>query len=380
MTSTTLRVGIVGLKPEESWAAVAHVPALRSMPDIFTITGVANSSLQSSDAAAEALRVPQAFANGFELVRSPEIDVVTVTITVPQHLEIVKAALEAGKHVYCEAPLGNGLAEAQEMAALARRKGVVAVVGHQARTAPEILYLRRLMADGYVGRVLSSTLTGWGGGWGATAGNLSRLGYLLDAANGATMLTIPFAHTMAALRDVLGDIADLYAIVDTRRTEVRSADDGSLLPMTAPDQVAVTASLADGAPLSIHYVGGMPKGGDGLVWDIHGTAGDIRVTAPSGHAQMAQLSLFGARADDDTLQPLPVPEVFAEGAAAQPIPGNVARTYARMARDIHTGSRTATTFEDAVGVHHLLDAIEASARTGQRVSVDATNRPLPFLD
>jgi predicted dehydrogenase len=62
---------------------------------------------------------------------------------------IVKAAIGAGKHVYCEWPLGNGLASAG--------KGVLGVVGTEARAAPEIGYLKQLIADGFVGDVLSTT-------------------------------------------------------------------------------------------------------------------------------------------------------------------------------------------------------------------------------
>lgn len=80
--------------------------------------------------------------------------------------------------------------------------------------------------------------------------------------------------------------------------------------MTAADQVLVLARLANGAPLSLHYVGGMPKVADGFVWDIHGTLGDIRVTAPFGHAQMAQLSLMGAKTGETAMRALAVPERF----------------------------------------------------------------------
>ena len=134
------------------------------------------------------------------------------------------------------------------------------------------------------------------------------------------MLTIPVGHTLAALRDVLGDLIELSAILETRVHEARSDDDGALLPMTAADQVLVQARLANGAPLSLHYVGGMPKVADGFVWDIHGTLGDIRVTAPFGHAQMAQLSLMGAKTGETAMRALAVPERFAEGAMPGPLP------------------------------------------------------------
>jgi len=163
MAAERFRVGIVGLQPGRSWAARAHIPALRALSESYEIVGVANTSLVSAEKAAAATGLPRAFADVAELVATPEIDVVTVAVKVPHHLEIVKAAIEAGKHVYCEWPLGNGLAEAKELATLARAKGILGVAGTQARVAPEIEYLRQLIADGFVGDVLSTTLVGRGG-------------------------------------------------------------------------------------------------------------------------------------------------------------------------------------------------------------------------
>jgi predicted dehydrogenase len=93
------KVRIVGLQPGRSWAARAHIPALRALSESYDIVGVANTSLASAEKAAAATGVPRAFADVAELVAAQEVDVVTVTVKVPHHLEIVKAAIEAGKHV-----------------------------------------------------------------------------------------------------------------------------------------------------------------------------------------------------------------------------------------------------------------------------------------
>src|SRR5260370_20621069 len=208
-------VGIVGVEPDRSWAARSHIPALRALPEIFEIIGVANTTKASAEAAAAATGLPRAFADGAELVAAPEVDIVTVAVQVPPHLEIVKAAIGAGKHVYCEWPLGNGLAEAKEMAGLAQAKGVLGVVGTQARVAPEIEYLRHLIADGFVGDVLSTTLVARGGSLqgGGSIPNKKSWAYLLDRSNGATLLTIPKCHTLAALKDVFGAGAPVSAVL-----------------------------------------------------------------------------------------------------------------------------------------------------------------------
>src|SRR5216110_1826380 len=161
-----IRVGIIGANPDRGWAAQAHIPALRSLADDFEITALSTSRRESADASSKLFGVPTAFDNHQELVSSPAVDVVAVTVKVPYHLELASAALEAGKAVYCEWPLGNGLKEAETLAGLAQEKGVLAVAGLQARAAPAVAYVHDLIEQGYVGEVLSTTLIGSGMGWG----------------------------------------------------------------------------------------------------------------------------------------------------------------------------------------------------------------------
>ena len=371
MPGKRFKVGIVGLQPGRSWAARAHVPALRALSESFEIVGVANTSLTSAEKAAAETGLPRAFADVAELIAAPEVDIVTVTVKVPPHLGIVKAAIAAGKHVYCEWPLGNGLAEAEEMAALAQAKGVLGVVGTQARVAPEIEYLRQLIADGFVGDVLSTTLVARGGALqgGGSIPNKKTWAYLLDRSNGATLLTIPVGHTLAALRDVFGEVAEVSSVLAVRRPTALAVDTGETLPVTAPDQVLVSGAFASGVPISIHYRGGTARDGDGLFWEIHGTNGDIRVSGPSGHTQMVQLSLKGARGEEKTLRPLKVPAPYRAGWPEDVEPGNVARLYARMARDLREGTRSAPSFEDAVAVHRIIAAIESAAERGRRIAL-----------
>jgi predicted dehydrogenase len=361
-------VGIVGLQSGRSWAARGHIPALRALPDTFEIIGAANTSKASAEAAATATGLPRAFADVDELIAAKEVDIVVVAVRVPSHLEIVKAAIGAGKHVYCEWPLGNGLAEAKEMAALAQAKGVLGVVGTQARVAPEIEHLRHLIADGFVGDLLSTTLVARGGALqgGGAIPDKKTYAYLLDRTNGATLLTIPLGHTLAALRDVFGEVAEVSSMLSVRRPTALVADTGETLPVSAPDQVLVSGAFASGVPLSIHYRGGAARDGNGLFWEINGTEGDIRVSGTSGHTQMVQLSLKGARGEEKTLRPLEVPASYRVGWPEEVEPGNVARLYARMARDLREGTHTAPSFDDAVALHRIIAAIEQAAESGSR--------------
>lgn len=358
MTDELIRVGFIGLNPGIHWAATAHIPALKALPDQYEVVGVANTSLASAERAAEAFSLQHAFENAQALVSSPEVDLVVVTVKVPHHRELVTAALNAGKHVYCEWPLGNGLAEARELADLAEKKGAVAAIGTQMRVAPELAYLRQLIAEGFVGQVLSTTLVGSGNSWGAETD--AAHAYLYDKNNGATMLSIPLGHTLAGMRDVLGGFADLSARIMTRRDTVQVVDAGETIPVTSPDQVMVHGTLDSGASVSIHYRGGMSRGTN-LLWEINGTEGDIQVTGANGHAQLVQLSIRGANGDMTELAPLTPPASGYEGWPSDAVSRNVARMYALVAQDIRSGTRSAPSFRDAVALHETIDAIERSA-------------------
>lgn len=347
---------------------MAHLPALRALGASFEIAGVANSTRESAEAAARATGLPRAFADVAELVSSPDVDIVAVTVKVPHHHAIVSAALAAGKHVYCEWPLGNGLRETRELAGLARNAGVHAVVGTQARYAPAICQMGDLIADGYVGEILSTTLVGTGMNWGAEVSAANA--YTYDAGNGATMLSIPVGHTLAALTGILGGVAEVSATMALRRTQVHNIDTGETIAATAPDQVLANGVLDSGAPISLHYRGGMAHG-SGLLWEVNGTEGDLRISGPGGHAQMVPLTLSGGRGGDTFLKPIPLAEKYASDDTDGPVAGNVRRVYQALAQDLANGSRLAPGFDDAVATHRIIAAIEEAARTGRRVRPDS---------
>ena len=357
-----IRVGIIGANPDRGWAAQAHIPALRSLADDFEITALSTTRPESADAAGKLFDVAAAFDNHQELVNSPAVDVVAVTVKVPYHLELATAALEAGKAVYCEWPLGNGLKEAETLAALAKKQGALAVAGLQARSAPAVAYLRDLVEQGYVGEVLSTTLVGSGMGWGPTVEPFNA--YLNDKKNGATMLSIALGHTADALCYCLGEARELSATTTMRRKTFTVAATGESMAMNADDQVAVSGLLDGGAAFSIHYRGGVSRGTN-LLWEINGTEGDLQLTATGGQPQIWELDVRGGKGAHSSLDDLPVPEQYRWSPPQGP-GTNVAQAYARFARDYREGTHFCPTFEDAVTRHRMLDAIETAAATGQR--------------
>ncbi len=359
-----IRVGIIGANPDRGWAAQAHIPALKSLSDDFEITALSTSRRESADAASKLFGVPFAFDNHQDLVNSAAVDVVAVTVKVPYHLELATAALGAGKAVYCEWPLGNGLSEARILAALAKKKGVLAVVGLQARSAPSVAYVHDLIKQGYVGEVLSTTLIGSGMGWGPTVERYNA--YMNDKKNGATMLSIAIGHAADALCHCLGEVRELSATMTLRRKSFTITQTGESKPMTSDDQVCVTGLLEGGAALSIHYRGGVSRGTN-LLWEINGTEGDLQLTAAGGQAQIFEMTIRGGKGAQSSLEVLPVPEQYRWSSLQGPGPStNVAQAYARFARDYREGTHLCPTFDDAVTRHRMLNAIETAAATGQR--------------
>src|SRR5436190_17496030 len=203
----TLGVGIVGVSPVRGWAATAHIPALRALPN-YELRALSTHNADSARTLGEAFGVSPAvvFSDYEQMVTQPDIDVVAVTVKAPRHRELVAAALAAGKAVYCEWPLGRDLDDARAMAALAAEQGVRTVVGLQGRQAPAIGFVQELLSDGYVGEVLSTTMVGVSVASGSV---VQANAYMLDETNGANALTIAVGHSLDTLSYVLGEFADL---------------------------------------------------------------------------------------------------------------------------------------------------------------------------
>ena len=361
-----IRVGIIGANPDRGWAAQAHIPALKSLPDDFEITALSTSRRESADAASKRFGVPLAFDNHQDLVNSADVDVVAITVKVPHHFELATAALAAGKAVYCEWPLGNGLKEAENLAALAKKKGVLAVAGLQARSAPSVAYVRDLIEQGYVGEVLSTTLIGSGMGWGPTVEPYNA--YLNDKKNGATMLSIALGHAADALCYCLGEVRELSATMTVRRKSFTIAETGESKPMTAEDQVA-SPDCSRAGPRSRSTIAAGISRGTNLLWEINGTEGDLQLTAAGGQAQIFEMTVRGGKGAQSSLEVLPVPQQYRWSPPQGPST-NVAQAYARFARDYREGTHLCPTFDDAVTRHRMLDAIETAAATGQRQALN----------
>src|SRR5438270_9664128 len=294
MPESRLGVGIIGVSPARGWAATAHIPALRALPN-YEIRALSAHSAESARAAGEVFEISAVFTDHQQLVTQPDIDVVAVTVKVPHHRELVSSALSAGKAVYCEWPLGRDLDDARAMAALAAERHVQTVVGLQGRQAPAIELVQELLRDGYVGEVLSTTMVGLSIPGDAV---VSANAYMLDRGNGANLLTIGVGHSLDTLNYVLGEFAELSAVSDLRRPFIKIEETGEEVAKTAADQIAAIGTLVSGATASVHIREAV-AGGTGFLWEINGADGTLRITADAPLPGIFPLAVAGAQGGEE---------------------------------------------------------------------------------
>ncbi|MBM4418999.1 MAG: Gfo/Idh/MocA family oxidoreductase [Chloroflexi bacterium] len=361
-----IRVGIVGATTTvggSGWGANAHVPALRSLPE-YELRAVCTAHPETAASSARAFGTPLAYHDFDAMVADPTIDLISVVVRVPGHHSLVMKALAAGKHVFCEWPLGASVAEAEEMANLAAARGLRTAVGFQAQSDPVLNHARTLVADGYVGTVMTVHLVSLGQA--IVERGAGRI-WQGRRANGANTLTIAAGHAIDALCHVVGDFAEVDARLTTTIRQWRNPETGETLEVDSPDWISVAGRLVSGAEVSF-LTATVPTHPRGTDLAIYGTRGSLHIAAPS--LNIGPSALRGAQGSA-ALEALATPAALtlAPDAPAGP-PRNVAHEYRRFAPAIASGERYPTDFAHAVQRHRLIAAIERSAAEGRRVAVN----------
>ena len=349
------------------WARDAHIPALSALPE-FEITAVSTSRRETAEETARHFNISHAFADPYQMIQHPDIDLVSICVRVPFHHRLGMAALNAGKHLYCEWPVAATAEQAQQMRDLALRNGVHHMAGLQARAAPAFNRVRDMVADGYVGEVLSATMIITTPTWGS---EFTRdWAYMADRSSGNTLMSSPGGHAIDALCYCLGEFKELSSVVANRRKQIKIVETGEMIPMTAADQVSISGVLECGAVASIQLKAGISNG-TGFLFEIHGTDGSLAIVPTDPHQatyiQVSEFAVLGAQAGKPLAHVL-IPENYRRVPAAVPagLPFNVAHLYMRMAEGIREGKSVSPDFDVAVKRHQLLDVIQRASDTGIR--------------
>ena len=350
-----LRIGFAGANAERGWAKDAHFPALKALPGL-AVHAVSARTQDLADAAAAAFGAVRAFGDSLAMARDPGVDVVAVTVKVPEHRAIVLAALEAGKHVYCEWPLARDLAEAEELAETAQKAGTHVAIGLQGANALAVRHAAKMVQQGVIGepkslRVVSSTA-----GWASVAP--AFYAYLQDKRNGATLASIAGGHTLAAVEAVVGPYAEVSARNSILTPLVEIAGTGEMVERTCPDHMLIHGRHASGCVSSVEIAGGenVP-----LCFELRGTKGKLAIAGhhPGGY-QCGDLTVSVSPGAE------PQPASRLAGLKGQAI--NVGELWRRFESDIRGGQRTVPDFAVAVKLHALLDAIDRASDEARTIA------------
>lgn len=355
MTQKEIRVGIVGADAKASWAKVSHVPAINGLPGL-KLAAVATRNEQSAREAAESFGADRWFSDPFVMIRDDRIDVITITVKVPAHRELVLAALDAGKAVYCEAPLGRTVAETEEMARAIRSHHTA--IGLQGRLNPAVRRAAQLLFSGKIGRPLNARIIsanlGFGPEWS------SRYDYFNKASSGANHLTISVGHALDVVEAVLGPIIELDARTEILWPVVKLTDVGQESLREVADQVGVLGKTRSGAVFSADINGGVAPEDARFSFEIRGSEGWLSLTG--GHPYGFQAGALNLTSNVAFLPP-------DEAAVSGGLMGaaiNVGEIYAHLGRDVHAGTYSTPGFEHAVHNARLIEVVRRAAERGER--------------
>ena len=351
MANTPLRIGIIGV----GFGAVVHVPGFQS--EGWEVPVVWGRTKSRAEEAAQRLEVPEVANDWRELVARDDLDAVAVTTPPSAHLEIVTAALNAGKHVLCEKPFALNAGEAEQMRALAAERGLTAMVAHEFRFAPQRSQIKELLDEGYIGtpQLVAAELL-----MGRPAGDPPPYAWGSKTSEGGGMLGALGSHFIDGFRHWFGDIASARGALRTARPDRRDAS-GAIVQADADDTFTFTLEFESGVVVTMTASSAVSPSQGGRI-TITGSDGVLVATQRGPNPEPDGVVLAG-KSTDRALAPLPVPERF------RPIEDD---RDARLAafrllvrefeRGIREGVSPAPSFEDALKCQQALDAIRESAR------------------
>jgi predicted dehydrogenase len=333
-----IRIGIVGAGGN---TRDRHIPNLQAI-DGVELVGVANRSMASSEAVVREFGIGRAYDNWRELVSDDRIDAIVIGTWPNMHCPVTVAALEAGKHVLCEARMAMDAAEAHTMHAAARlRPDLVTQLVPAPLTFRVDRKVGELIADGYLGDLLAVDARVGGGFIDRDAPVSWRHDVDLSGRN-----TMFLGVLYECLMRWVGHATKVAAMGSTFASGRRDAG-GLLQAIQIPDHLEVVAELARGAQAHLH------------VSEVtgHRSGAEIYLFGSEGTLRFADGDLQGGRRGDEALGSIEI-------APSEEGGWRVEQDFIEAIR----GERAVelTRFEDGVRYMEFTEAVDRS-RLEQRV-------------
>ena len=285
MPTDTLRIGIIGAGAN---TRLRHIPGLR-MQNSVEIVGVANRSAQSSQKAAKELDIPKAYRDWTEVIADNNIDAVCIGTWPYTHAQMTIAALDAGKHVLCEARMAMNAREAHAMLAASRRNpSCIAQIVPAPMTLPVDRTIADTIADGAIGNVIAVDLCVSMGDYPNPDAPLHWRQVRDLSGNNIMALGIWYEQMARWVGHASSAFALGQVVVKHRRDEA-----GARLPISIPDHVDVTGRLQQGGQYRLllsSVIGHAPSKTE--AW-IFGDKGTLAFITPNSGEPFLQLGKKG---------------------------------------------------------------------------------------
>ncbi|MFP6826903.1 MAG: Gfo/Idh/MocA family oxidoreductase [Pseudohongiellaceae bacterium] len=338
-----VRVGIIG--------AGANVRGVQ-IPGFQRISGceivaVANRSLQSSQRVTKEFNIPRAYGSWEELLDDDDIDAVLIGTWPYMHRRLTMAVLESGKHVLCQARMANNAAEARDMLAASRR--YPELVSQLVPTSTSYIIdnlIRRLLAEGYVGEVLSVEIQ-------RLRRNFAELEGVLDWRHDREFSGYNTLNLGATYESMLRWFGPGDRVMAQTKMHVgdRKNAEGESIAVAIPDHVDVLYELSNKAQVHMRFSETTGLSSGNQTW-IHGSEGTIYVDG--------RLNVLAGQRGDSELTPLANPP-------RQQAFYRVEEEFINAIRGVE--EITMARFETGVQYMEWTEAVHLSAESGQAVNL-----------
>ena len=358
VTQNQIRVGIIGANAKRGWAKVSHIPAINGIPGL-KLAAVATRNEESARLAAKAFGADRWYSDPLAMIRDERIDLITISVKVPAHRELVLAALEAGKAIYCEAPLGRSVAEAEEMASAAG--SLHTAIGLQGRLNPAVRRAAELVSSGSIGHPLNARIVSTNVGIGPEM--LSSYDFYNKTSSGANTLTISGGHTLDLVEAVLGAIIEVDARTDILWPVVKLTDTGEESVRETADYASIMGKTHAGAVFTADIYGGVAPEATRSSFEIRGSEGWLRLTSDHPY------SFQGGDIKLASNFPFATPEEASASGGFMGAAINVGEVYASLVRDLHAGTYSTPGLEHALHNARLIEAVRRAGERGERQNI-----------
>ncbi len=337
-----LRIGVIGV----GFGERVHVPAFRADPRCRVVALCAHT-LDHAARVAERLGVPRAYGDPHQMLASGVVDAVSIAVPPSLQPELVVAAAEAGKHVFCEKPLAADLTAGKGALAAVRKAGVVHAIDFIFPEIPAWRQARSVLAAGTLGRVRHAAVS-WRIESYAFARGLDS--WKMRSVEGGGTLGNFVSHSLNYLEWLLGPVSRIAA---------------RLTPRNAPGDARVDAwfEMACGCPVTLSVAADAFLG-SGHRLEIYGEQGTLLLeNGTTDYVNGFTLSV-GTRETGAFSRYPPQPLSQPDGRI-----GAASRIVQRFVDAIVTGTTVEPNLEQGVRVQHLMEAARAADCSGAWQSV-----------